>query len=476
MKHFRLFITVLCLLFVCILPSCRGAEVAEESTTTAQQETETLPEKENTISIAERGKDAGFQLVYGLKDDESPIAAYNLIKLIKAETDIELTRVADMHANREKNCEILIGTFNRAEYLEIYDTLNDDEYAIKTVIEGDKVKIVVAYKGVFALMCAMERFTQNYLNAENGIVTVPADIDARGSFSESDAMIVSSLPQLRDPCILVEDGVYYAYGTRWIGFKNTSGDLRGEWEELGVVAQIPENAETNYWAPEVHKYNGAYYMFTTYRSSVTGHRGCTIMKSDKPEGPFVEITNGHITPSDWDSIDGTFYVDPDGQPWMVFVHEWTSTDDGIGRMAAAKLSDDLTHFISEPVELFRADDPSWSRAQVTDGCWMYRCEDGQLLMLWSNSDSAGYCVGIARSADGRVDGTWTQDKDLLYSKNMMGVKYDGGHGMLFYDTDGQMYLSIHSPNGGGLDRPETPVFIPVREENGTIVWDIWKNE
>jgi hypothetical protein len=58
---------------------------------------------------------------------------------------------------------------------------------------------------------------------------------------------------------------------------------------------------------------------------------------------------------------------------------------------------------------------------------------------------------------------------------MMGVKYDGGHGMLFYDTDGQMYLSIHSPNGGGLDRPETPVFIPVREENGTIVWDIWKN-
>lgn len=475
MKHFRLFITVLCLLVVCILQSCRGVEVREESTTAARQETDTLPEKEKTISIAERGKDAEFQLVYGLKDDESPIAAYNLIKLIMAETDVELTRVADMHANREKNCEILVGTLNRTEYLEIYDTLNDDEYAIETVIEGEKIKIVIAYKGVFALMCAMERLTQDYLNAENGIVTLPADIDVRGSFSEKDAMIVSSLPQLRDPCILVEDGVYYAYGTRWIGFKNTSGDLRGEWEELGVVAQIPENAETNYWAPEVHKFNGAYYMFTTYRSSVTGHRGCTIMKSDKPEGPFVEITNGHITPSDWDSIDGTFYVDTDGQPWMVFVHEWTSTDDGIGRMAAAKLSDDLTHFVSEPVELFRADDPSWSRAQVTDGCWMYRCEDGQLLMLWSNSDSAGYCVGIARSVDGRVDGTWTQDKDLLYSKNMMGVKYDGGHGMLFYDTDGQMYLSIHSPNGGGLDRPETPVFIPVREENGTIVWDIWKN-
>ena len=102
-----------------------------------------------------------------------------------------------------------------------------------------------------------------------------------------------------------------------------------------------------------------------------------------------------------------------------------------------------------------------------------RCEDGQLLMLWSNWDGAGYCVGIARSADGRVDGTWTQDKELLYSKNMTG-EYDGGHGMIFTDTDGQMYLSIHSPNNSSAGRKETPVFIPVREQNGTLVWDIWK--
>lgn len=289
--------------------------------------------------------------------------------------------------------------------------------------------------------------------------------------TSEDTMIVSSIKQLRDPSVLVENGIYYVYGTNWVCYKNTSGSLAGDWEFLGVVAEKPAESDKNYWAPEVHKYNGAYYMFTTYHSSVTGHRGCTILKSDSPEGPFREITtNGQITPHDWDSIDGTFYVDEDGQPWMVFVHEWTSTDDGIGRMAAAKLSDDLTHFISEPIELFRADAPSWSRAQVTDGCWMYRTEDGQLLMIWSNSDSAGYCVGIARSSNGKVDGEWTQDDELLYSKNMQ-MKYDGGHGMIFRDTDGQMYLSIHSPNRIIDDRKETPVFIPIREENGTLVWD-----
>ena len=102
---------------------------------------------------------------------------------------------------------------------------------------------------------------------------------------------------------------------------------------------------------------------------------------------------------------------------------------------------------------------------------MYRCEDGQLLMLWSNWDAAGYCVGIARSASGRVDGEWTQDRELLYSKKMTG-QYDGGHGMIFTDTDGQMYLSIHSPNSATATRKETPVFIRVREKDGTLVWDL----
>lgn len=288
---------------------------------------------------------------------------------------------------------------------------------------------------------------------------------------KKNSMIVSTIEQLRDPCVLVVDGVYYAYGTGWVCYKNTSGSLAGEWVPLGRVAEVPAAADKDHWAPEVHAYRGAYYMFTTYHSSETGHRGCTIMKSDSPEGPFCEITGGQITPHDWDAIDGTFYVDPDGQPWMIFVHEWTSTDDGVGRMAAAKLSDDLTHFVSEPVELFRADAPAWSRNKVTDGCWMYRCEDGQLLMLWSNWDSAGYCVGIARSVDGRVDGAWVQDEKLLYSKSMTG-EYDGGHGMLFYDVDGQMYLSLHSPNNPAAGRKETPVFIPVKEQGGTLMWDV----
>lgn len=462
------------LLSLLLLTGCAKGETeltADTRPPSSAPDTEQTEPAAETVEIAARGQKSAFQVVYGTEDDASGTYAIRIVNAIRDGLGVMMTPRADYLAKQETPCEILVGADRRADCAALTETLKNNEYAIRVVRTEEKTKIIIAYKGVYALMSAVDRFIEDYVEEDRGVVAVPADLDIRETYSEGDVMITSSIPQLRDPCVLVEDGVYYAYGTGWVCWKNTSGNLKSGWKSLGTVAQIPQYADTNYWAPEVHKYNGAYYMFTTYHSTETGHRGCTIMKADRPEGPFVEITNGHITPHDWDSIDGTFYVDPDGQPWMVFVHEWTSTDDGVGRMAAAKLSDDLTHFISEPVELFRADDPAWSKGNVTDGCWMYRCEDGQLLMLWSNWDSAGYCVGIARSASGRVDGEWTQDRELLYSKNMTG-KYDGGHGMIFTDTDGQMYLSIHSPNSASAGRKETPVFIRVREKDGTLIWDL----
>lgn len=283
--------------------------------------------------------------------------------------------------------------------------------------------------------------------------------------------IVSTIPCLRDPFVLIENGLYYVYGSTWICYKGSS--LDGEFEKLENIVTIPEDYLMNQWAPEVHRYKGSYYMFTTYKSKKTNHRGCTIMKASRPEGPFVEITDGHFTPKDWDSIDATFYVDEKGQPWSIFVHEWTCTDDGIGRMCAVKLSEDLTHAISEPVELFRADAPSWTNHRVTDGCFMHRFANGEFIMLWSNFvPKIGYAVGIARSDNGRPDGNWSHDDELLFSRTLDG-RYDGGHGMLFTDNDGQMYLSIHSPNQPEDGRPhETPVFVPVKESGSTIVWDI----
>ena len=287
--------------------------------------------------------------------------------------------------------------------------------------------------------------------------------------------VTTLIEKLRDPFVLEHEGRYYVYGTGWNCYKSIGKKLDGSYMQLTNVVKKPADAQKDFWAPEVYEYAGAFYMFTTYYSSNTNHRGCAVFKASRPEGPFEIVSEGHVTPRDWDAIDGTLYIDADGQPWMVFVHEWTSMPDSVGAMAAAKLSPDLTRFISEPIQLFRAKDAPWATSGVTDGCFMYTASNGELLMLWSNFGEDGYRVGVARSSNGKIDGVWTQDEAPIYSKTIQGT-YDGGHPMLFTSAAGHTYMAIHSPNKETDGRQARPVFIPFYEQDGVITLDFTKKQ
>lgn len=277
---------------------------------------------------------------------------------------------------------------------------------------------------------------------------------------------------IRDPCILESEGKYYMYGTgaAWPGYGCYVSEDLENWAGPFTVFSFPEGhtADGDYWAPECVEYKGSFYLFASYHDSVINHRGTAVFKADSPLGPFEQISDGFATPDDWDSIDGTLYVDNNGQPWMVFVHEWTSTDDGVGRMCVAKMSDDLSSLVSEPKEIFRADDGKCGMdRQVTDGPYIYTCADGKLIMLWSNVADDGYAVGMAESY--QIDGEWKQQPRLLFHREIGDTGYDGGHGMLFTGPNGELLLSIHSPNSSGEGYHETAMFYEVIETNGTLM-------
>ena len=246
----------------------------------------------------------------------------------------------------------------------------------------------------------------------------------------------------RDPYIMPYDGKYYLYlgaGQRGI-ICQVSEDLK-TWSGWIDVFTPPENfhgIDSWFWAPECHYYNGKFYIFTSVKSSTCGHRVISSYVSDNPLGPFEEI--GIISPLDWDSIDGTLYIDEENQPWLVFVHEWTSMPepDKIGAISCAKLNNDLSGFISEPKDLFYATDPEWARNRVTDGPFMYRTDNQKLLMIWSNFSPNGYVVAVASSTNGKVDGEWVQER-LLFDE-------DGGHAMIFKTFEGDVMLALHTPN------------------------------
>ena len=278
---------------------------------------------------------------------------------------------------------------------------------------------------------------------------------------------------VRDPFILLYGDKYYLYKRDGVNNKivcQISDDLES-WSEDIIVYQPPENfhgIKDFFWAPECHYYKGFFYIFTAVYSKNTNHRNISVYRADNPLGPFEDIANGCITPPDWDAIDGTLYVDDDGQPWMIFVHEWVSMPDENGSFVAAKLSEDFTHFISEPIHLFYAKEMLNAAMGVTDGCYMIKLDSGRLMMIWSNFTKNGYVIAKAYSKSGKIEGPWVQD-GLLYEKDMYTfAKYCGGHGMIFQTKDGTFAIAYHSPNWTPDSITERMQLHGIYEENNTL--------
>lgn len=264
---------------------------------------------------------------------------------------------------------------------------------------------------------------------------------------------------IRDPYVLVHDGKYYLYGTRgnecW--GKGTGLDcyVSSDLENFGepVVVFLPPSdfwADKNFWAPEVHKYKDSFYMFVSFKADGVC-RGTQILKADNPLGPFELHSDGPVTPRDWECLDGTLYLEEaeGGKPYIVFCHEWVQVTDG--EVCAIPLSDDLRKPIGEPKLLFHASEAPWivdirGGNYVTDGSFVYRYDDGKIVLLWSSFGKEGYTLALAYSESNTIDGPWIQEPKLLFSK-------DGGHGMMFKNLEGTLMGALHSPNINGEERP-----------------------
>lgn len=277
---------------------------------------------------------------------------------------------------------------------------------------------------------------------------------------------------IRDPFILPVDGVYYLYSNAFdaekggpVGFQCRKSTDLIHWSEPISIFRADETfwSDTDYWAPEVHAYNGKYYLFASfYTKDKSRNRGTQILRADAPEGPFVPISDGPATPADWMCLDGTLYLE-NGKPHMVFCHEWVQIHDGT--ICAMPLTDDLSAPAGEPVLLFSAKSCGWADPidlngcaddYVTDGPFLWKDEDG-LWMFWASFIGGDYAEGIALSKSGSVYGPWEHCEPLF--------RKDGGHGMLFRDFSGQLRFVLHQPNHSPDERA---VFFTLQKENG--VW------
>lgn len=257
--------------------------------------------------------------------------------------------------------------------------------------------------------------------------------------------------KMRDPFVFVDtiSKKYYipaSSGDNQSFTMYESKDLM-KWKSLGKAFIASPNfwGKTDFWAPDMFEYKGKFYMIATF-SAPGYHRGCSILVSDTPAGPYIPLTNKPVTPANWGCLDGTLVMD-NNQPYLLYCREWLEVGDG--KMYLQKLSDDLSKMDGEPQLLFSASSANWVgpithngiTGFVTDAPFIYKTSENKLIMLWSSfaKSNGKYCIGVARSTSGLITGPWVQDSNPLNND-------DGGHAMLFKSLDGKLKISYHAPN------------------------------
>jgi len=204
---------------------------------------------------------------------------------------------------------------------------------------------------------------------------------------------------LSDPFILADHktNMYFMTGTGGMLWK--SKDLK-YWDGPYKVARTDSNSwmgpRPMIWAAEIHEYKNKYYYFATFtnqavtidtvKGNVIERRASHVLVSDKPDGPFVPMKDSTYLPADKPTLDGTFWIDRDGKPYMVYCYEWLQNWNGT--VEKIELKPDLRGTLGEGKVLFRAFDSPWSREKdengnvipnkVTNGPYLFRKETGRL--------------------------------------------------------------------------------------------------
>ena len=248
---------------------------------------------------------------------------------------------------------------------------------------------------------------------------------------------VEGLAPLADPYILLEDSVYYAYGTHSAeGIEvYTSKDLKS-WEFRGLALHKTNTTEDRwFWAPEVYRKGDKYIMY------YSANEHLYVATATSPLGPFIQ-QGGRLMQSvigDEKCIDSSVFIDTDGTPWLFFVR----FTDGNCIWQCRLGNDYMTPIASTLRECIHVTDPWESHmGRVCEGPFVVKRGDLYYLTYSANDfHSQDYAVGYATATT--LDGLWTKatENPILHRWNdLPGC----GHHSLFQNQKGELYIVFHS--------------------------------
>lgn len=248
---------------------------------------------------------------------------------------------------------------------------------------------------------------------------------------------------LADPTIFVDKGQYYLYGTgSSAGFPiYQSKDLK-RWHipasaKEGLALKKGESfGKAGFWAPQVFRYRGSYYM------AYTADEQIAIAKGSSPAGPFRQHVLKPLS-GEGKQIDPFIFFDTDGKIYLYHVR----LKEG-NRIYVAEMKPDLSDIIPGSARQCLYGDQPWENTAhtswpVTEGPTVIK-QKGIYYLIYSANDfrNKDYAVGYATSSS--PTGPWKKfSGNPLISRRTL--SHNGtGHGDLFIDKNGRYQYVFHT--------------------------------
>ena len=336
----------------------------------------------------------------------------------------------------------------------------------------------------------------------------------------SDKMYTNPLKvEFGDPFVLFADSIYYMYGTGGgadHGFSAYSSKDLVSWKPEGQVYfhdnkngwSDPKAAWGGaYWAPEVYKVKGKFYLFYSAQWKVNPNKEEENFKvgvavSDKPTGPFVDLAQKPVFDPGYPIIDANVIFDTNGKSYLyysraAYKHPIESEIADQARESGkykeveeswvygVELKSDFSGVIGEPVLILRPPvklndkQAAWESLSVTSGEVNRRWtegsvtfkKDGIYYIMYSANHFGGehYAVGYATSSSPLGPFKKADNNPILQKNTDKGGVVSGtGHNSIVYSPDGKEMFCVYHGRTAATGS-ERVVFIDRMEvKNGKI--------
>ncbi len=272
-------------------------------------------------------------------------------------------------------------------------------------------------------------------------------------FSYQNPICPEIIKNIRDPFILLEGDKYYLTGTTppyWDGKSEgvmlwSSDDLLNWKEERIILHRNTAKSDSwfrdYWWAPEIHKKNGKFYLTVNCRNDELDiGQNPLIAVSDEIDGEYTVLNADKPIFSNEDYEKG-LYPCPNGNDANLFTDSdgktYITTCWGNGIFLYEINLDSIT-LVGEPVVVVEASQNGWDTKN--EGQFIIKHND--IYYCFYSSFTRSYEVGVAYSKN--IRGPWIKDErnPIITPFGVEGLRHSG-HNCIFTDKQGRMWTAYH---------------------------------